>query len=80
MHRDLSRCTLLRELHLQGNKLTLLPPQITDCKDLIGDEGVLLTYNNEWIESIKEVANVSNHHLFEYLKSHDYSVIYQRSK
>lgn len=79
VHKDVSRCTLLRELHLQGNKLTLLPPQITECKELIGDQGVILTWNNPWIQPIKEQANVSNHHLIEYLKSFEFSEIYKRN-
>ena len=81
LHRDLSRCTLLSELHIQGNKLKLLPPELTDCKKLMdNDTGVLLTFNNPWICAIEEQVNISNHHLFEYLKSSTYALIYERNR
>ena len=65
---------------MQGNKLALLPPELTECEKLDTEEGVMLSCENPWVEPIFEKVNVSNHHLFEYLKSSTYKLIHERCK
>ena len=54
----LLRLIYLNELHLQGNQLRLLPPELTGMEELVGNNGVLLMAENPWILPIKEQVNI----------------------
>ena len=70
----------MNELHLQGNQLRLLPPELTEMDELVGNNGVFLMAENPLILPIKEQVNIGTNHLFEYLASSTYKIIYERNK
>ena len=75
----MKRLVYLNELHLQGNLLRFLPPDVAEMQELFGNNGVLLMAENPWILPIKEKISVGTSHLSEYLSSSTYKVIYERN-
>ena len=70
----MSNMKSLKELFLQNNELTLLPPTLADIKDL----EILKLEENPWIEPIEVNRIVGLHHVTEFLASNVYSRIYAR--
>lgn len=80
IHRDICRLTNLKELHLEGNQLRLLPPELADLTELLSQNGALFLASNPLILPLLEQAKVSPSHVFEYIKSIEYKIIYERNK
>ena len=74
MSNKMSKMKNLKELFLQNNELTLLPPTLADIKEL----EVLKLEDNPWIEPIEFNRIVGLHHVTEFLASNVYSRIYAR--
>lgn len=64
----------LKELHLQGNRLRLLPPELADLEEL----DVLKIDKNPWILPIADTYPLGKRHLFNYIRSSTYRIIYKR--
>lgn len=62
----------LRELHLQGNRLTILPPEIGSLdytqKSAFKFEG------NDWVPPIADQLKLGVSHLLDFLRSESYRV------
>lgn len=65
---DLQR---LRELHVQGNRLTVLPPEIGNL-DMMSNKAVIKLEGNEWITPIADQLQVGINHVMDYIKSDTY--------
>lgn len=63
--------TRLRELHIQGNRLTILPPEFGNL-DLTSNKSVFKLDGNEWVTPIADQLQVGINHLIEYLRSETY--------
>ena len=50
---ELGMLTKLRELHIQGNRLAILPPEI-GALDLTSQRSVVRMENNPWVHPIAE--------------------------
>ena len=72
--KNISKLQNLKELMLQDNKLSLLPPTLPQVKEL----EILKLENNPWIEPIEVNRVLSLHHIMEYLSGNAYSMIYAR--
>ena len=70
----ISRLQELRELILQGNELCLLPPTLSELKEL----NILRLDDNPLIEPIEFNRMIGLHHLMQYLSGNTYSMIYKR--
>jgi len=64
----------LKELFLQNNELTLLPPTLADINEL----EILKLEDNPWIEPIEVNRIVGLHHVTKFLAGNVYSRIYAR--
>lgn len=71
--RELGELTRLRELHIQNNRLTVLPPEIADL-DLLGQKSVLKMEENPWVQPISEQYLLGISHVLEYIKSDAYKM------
>jgi hypothetical protein len=80
VHRDLSRLVLLSELHMQGNQLRLLPPEMAEMEELAGSNGALFLDANPWILPIQDQVKLGPTHVMTYLASSTYAIIYARNK
>ncbi|KHJ76680.1 leucine Rich repeat-containing domain protein [Oesophagostomum dentatum] len=54
--REIGHLSNLKELHIQGNRLTILPPEL-GLLDLIGNKQVLRLEHNPWVPSIQVCIN-----------------------
>ena len=69
--RELGELTRLRELHIQNNRLSLLPPELSKC-DLSNSKAVVKMEENPWKEAIMEQYLLGINHVLEYLKTDAY--------
>ncbi|XDV47776.1 hypothetical protein PO909_017335 [Leuciscus waleckii] len=61
----------LKELHIQGNRLTVLPPELGNL-DLTGPKQVFKAENNSWVIPIADQFQLGISHVFEYIRSETY--------
>lgn len=61
----------LRELHVQNNRLTVMPPEIGSL-DLLGNKSVLKMEENPWVPPIQEQYLLGISHVLDYIKSEAY--------
>ena len=78
MARNVGFLSLLKEFHLQGNRLKFLPPEFVLLEELFGTYGVAKLENNPWVAPIKEQLSLGINKLIEYLNSSTYANIYKR--
>lgn len=71
------RLTRIRELHIQNNRLTVLPPEIASL-DLLGQKSVLKMEENPWVTAIAEQYLIGISHVLEYIKTEAYRILYNR--
>lgn len=71
--KELGELTRLRELHVQGNRLTILPPELGNL-DMSSNKSVFKFEGNEWVEPIKDQLRLGLNHLMDYLKSDTYKM------
>ncbi|XP_052253160.1 ras suppressor protein 1-like [Dreissena polymorpha] len=75
--REVGDLIRLRELHIQGNRLTVLPPEIGNL-DLVGSRQVFRGENNPWVTPIADQYQVGVFHVFDYIRSETYKSLYGR--
>lgn len=61
----------LRELHIQNNRLTVLPPEIGNL-ELIGTKSLLKMEENPWVQPINEQYLIGISHVMDYIKTEAY--------
>lgn len=66
--REIGELTRLRELHIQNNRLTILPPEV-GFLDLQSNKSVLKMEENEWVQPIAEQYLLGISHVLEYIKT-----------
>lgn len=71
--REIGELNRLRELHLQGNRLTILPPEIGNL-DMTSNKSILKLEGNEWVKPIAEQLQLGISHLIDYLRSETYKL------
>lgn len=69
--KEIGELSRLRELHIQGNRLTILPPEIGNL-DMISNKAVFKLEGNEWVTPIADQLQVGIGHLMDYLRSETY--------
>lgn len=69
--KEIGELSRLRELHIQGNRLTILPPEIGNL-DMSSNKSVFKFEGNEWVTPIADQLQIGINHLMEYLKSETY--------
>lgn len=69
--KEIGEMPRLRELHVQGNRLTVLPPEIGHL-DLVGSKQVFRGENNPWVTPIAEQYQLGVSHVFDYIRSDTY--------
>lgn len=69
--KEIGELSRLRELHIQGNRLTLLPPEIGNL-DLTGNKCVFRMENNPWVTPIADQYQVGIPHVLDYIKTETY--------
>ncbi|GAA48342.1 Ras suppressor protein 1 [Clonorchis sinensis] len=74
---EIGRLTRLKELHLQGNRLTVLPPEL-GALDLCGPKQVAKLYGNAWVPPIENQLQVNISHVFDYIRSETYKFLFER--
>nr|AAW27262.1 SJCHGC02104 protein [Schistosoma japonicum] len=67
----------LKELHLQNNRLAVLPPEL-GVLDLCGPKQVAKLSGNDWVSPIEDQLQVGLSHVFDYIRSETYKFLYQR--
>ena len=58
----------LRELHLQGNRLTVLPPSLGHL-DFLSSRSILKLDNNPWVPPIEDQLMLGVSHVIEYIRT-----------
>lgn len=71
--KEIGEMSRLRELHVQGNRLTILPPEIGNL-ELISNKSVFKFEGNEWVKPIADQLEIGVSHLMEFLKTGAYRV------
>lgn len=69
--KELGELTRLRELHVQGNRLTILPPELGNL-DMASNKSVFRFEGNEWVQPIADQLALGITHLLDYLRSETY--------
>lgn len=69
--REIAELTRLRELHIQNNRLTVIPPEV-GFLDLQNNKSVLKMEENEWVPQIAEQYLLGITHVLEYIKTEAY--------
>jgi len=69
--KEIGELTQLKELHIQGNRLTVLPPELGNL-DLTGQKQVFKAENNPWVTPIADQFQLGVSHVFEYIRSETY--------
>ncbi|MBN3284035.1 RSU1 protein, partial [Polyodon spathula] len=71
MPKEIGDLSQLKELHIQGNRLTVLPPELGNL-DLTGPKQVFKAENNPWVTPIADQFQLGVSHVFEYVRSETY--------
>ena len=74
---EIAALTNLRELHLQGNRLTVLPPQLGQL-DFLSSRRILKLENNPWVPPIEDQLIMGVSHVIEYIRTETYKYLYSR--
>ena len=64
---------MLRELHIQNNRLTILPPEL-GALDLTSPQSVVRMDGNYWVPPIAEQLQLSVAHVFDYIRTESYKL------
>ena len=75
--KEIGELTRLRELHIQGNRLTVLPPEIGNL-DLVSNKAVFRMEFNPWVIPIGDQLQVGISHVMDYIRSETYRYVYSR--
>ena len=74
---EIGELSNLRELHLQGNRLTVLPPQLGQL-DFLSSRAILKLDNNPWVPPIEDQLILGVSHVIEYIRTETYKYLYNR--
>lgn len=77
--KEIGELTRLRELHVQGNRLSILPPEIGNF-DMTSQKSVFKFEGNEWVKPIAEQLQLGMSHLMDYLRSETYKLYGSQSQ
>lgn len=69
--REIGELTRLRELHIQNNRLTVIPPEIANL-ELYSNKSVFKMEENPWVQPIVEQYLLGISHVLEYIKTEAY--------
>lgn len=69
--KEIGELSRLRELHVQGNRLTIIPPEIGNL-DMVSNKAQFRFEGNEWEKPIADQLVLGIGHLMEYLRSGAY--------
>lgn len=69
--REIGELTRLRELHIQNNRLTVIPPEIANL-ELYSNKSVFKMEENPWVQPIVEQYMLGISHVLEYIKTEAY--------
>ena len=69
--KEIGELPRLRELHIQGNRLTVLPPEIGNL-DLVSNKSVFKMEGNPWVTPIADQLQVGIPHVMDYIKTETY--------
>lgn len=69
--REIGELQRLRELHIQGNRLTVIPPEVGSL-DLCSNKSVLKMEENPWVQPIAEQYLIGISHVLDYIKTEAY--------
>lgn len=69
--REIGELTRLRELHIQNNRLTVIPPEIANL-ELYSNKSVFKMEENPWVQPIDEQYMLGIGHVLEYIKTEAY--------
>lgn len=75
--KEIGELIRLRELHVQGNRLTILPPELGNL-DMTSNKSAFKFEGNEWVTPIADQLQLGISHLLDYLRSETYRVTYNR--
>ncbi|CAG5130532.1 unnamed protein product, partial [Candidula unifasciata] len=75
--KEIGELTRLQELHIQGNRLTVLPPEMENL-DLVGTKQIFKADGNPWVAPIADQFQVGISHVFDYIRSDTYKFLYCR--
>ena len=71
---EIGELGLLRELHLQGNRLTVLPPSLGSL-DFLSSRSILKLDNNPWVPPIEDQLMLGVSHVIEYIRTGDLVIL-----
>lgn len=71
--KEIGELIRLRELHVQGNRLTILPPEIGNL-DMASNKSVFKFEGNVWEKPIADQLQLGVSHLQDYLRTETYRV------
>merc|ERR1711972_177560 len=74
---EIGELSNLRELHLQGNRLTVLRPQLGQL-DFLSSRRILKLENNPWVPPIEDQLIMGVSHVIEYIRTETYKYLYSR--
>jgi len=69
--REIGELVRLRELHIQNNRLTVIPPEIANL-ELYSNKSVFKMEENPWVQPIIEQYLLGLNHVLELLKTETY--------
>ncbi|KAF6206915.1 hypothetical protein GE061_018151 [Apolygus lucorum] len=75
--KEIGELTRLRELHIQANRLTLLPPEIGNL-DFSSDKSEFKLHLNDWVTPIQDQLQTGIPRLMDYIRSETYRYLYNR--
>ena len=75
--REIGELTRLRELHIQNNRLTVLPPELGNL-DLSSSRSVVRMEGNPWVPLIADQLQIGVSHVIEHIKTDAYRFLYAR--
>jgi Leucine-rich repeat (LRR) protein len=76
--REIGYCTRLRELHVQGNLIQWLPPEIGSL-DLGTSRSIIRLEDNPLAPVLADQWALGPHHLLDYVKTEAYKTLYNNS-
>lgn len=76
--REIGNCTRLRELHIQGNLIQWLPPEIGNL-DLGSSRSIIRLEDNPLAPPVADQWALGPHHLLDYIKTDAYKTLYSNA-
>lgn len=71
--KEMGHLARLRELHIQGNRLAVLPPEL-GALDLASQRCVVRMDKNPWVAPIEDQLALGISHVMDYIRSDTYKL------